>query len=73
MGLDLLMDRGTPNRAVSGSPGRSSYKPPISKLDAERVFTRVRVILMNGLEADASRFMHATAAAVPGAASARSR
>ena len=39
-------------------------QPPISKLDAN-AFTRVRVILMNGIESEANRFGHALARLYP--------
>jgi rubrerythrin len=39
-------------------------QPPISKLDAN-AFTRVRVILMNGIESEANRFSHAVARLYP--------
>jgi hypothetical protein len=53
MAIDLLKDRGTPLERQ-----RMSWKDmagkPISKLDDD-AFTRVRIILMNGLELDALR------------------
>jgi hypothetical protein len=53
MTIDLLRDKGTPLSAQ-----RMSWKDmvgkPISKLDDD-AFTRVRIILMNGLELDALR------------------
>src|SRR3954468_1453783 len=53
MTIDLLRDRGTPL-----SQQRMSWKDmvgkPISKLDDD-VFTRVRIILMNGIELDSLR------------------
>jgi len=53
MGIDLLRDKGTPV-----SQQRMSWKDmvgkPISKLDDD-AFTRVRIILMNGLELDSLR------------------
>lgn len=59
MALTLFEDRGTPLdrqrftwREIAGKP--------ISKLDDD-AFTRVRVILMNGLENEALRFSHAAA------------
>src|SRR4029453_13024423 len=59
MALDLLKDRG-----VSLEQQRFTWKelvqPPYSKLD-DNAFTRVRVILMNGLESEALPFSHACA------------
>ena len=53
MAINLLRDKGTPL-----SQQRMSWKDmvgkPISKLDDD-AFTRVRVILMNGLELDSLR------------------
>jgi hypothetical protein len=49
------------SRGVSLEKQRFTWKdmvqPPISKLDDE-AFTRVRIILMNGLEVEALRFQH---------------
>jgi hypothetical protein len=59
MALDLLKDTGVPL-------GRQRFtwtelvQAPYSKLDDD-AFTRVRVILMNGIEAEALRFSHACA------------
>src|SRR5690606_29121048 len=39
---------------------RELVQPPISKLDDD-AFTRVRIILLNGLEEEALRFQHACA------------
>src|ERR1044071_4610695 len=63
MGLDLLMDRGTPIERQRFT-WKELVQAPISKLDAD-AFTRVRIILMNGLEAEANRFMHAAARLYP--------
>lgn len=59
MALDILKEKGVPLdrqrfnwRELSG--------PPYSKLDDD-AFTRVRVILMNGIETEALRFSHAAA------------
>jgi len=58
MTLDLLNERGTPlDKQVF--TWRELVQTPTSKLDDD-AFTRVRIILMNGLEADALRFSHAT-------------
>jgi len=59
MAINLLKDRG-----VALEQQRFTWKelvqPPFSKLDDD-AFTRVRVILMNGIEAEALRFGHACA------------
>jgi hypothetical protein len=59
MGLNLLRDKG-----VALDRQRFTWKelvqPPYSKLDDD-AFTRVRVILMNGIESEALRFSHACA------------
>jgi rubrerythrin len=59
MTIDLLSSKGTP-------PDRQRFTwkelagEPTSKLDSD-AFTRVRIILMNGLESEAVRFQHACA------------
>jgi hypothetical protein len=59
MALDLFKTRGTPlERQVF--TWRDLVQPPYSKLDDD-AFTRVRVILMNGIESEALRFSHACA------------
>src|SRR3954454_9698910 len=59
MGLDVLKERGTPlDRQVF--TWRELGGRPYSKLDDD-AFTRVRVILMNGIESEAVRFSHACA------------
>lgn len=59
MALDLLRERG-----VSLDRQRFTWRDmvgkPISKLDAD-AFTRIRIILMNGIESEANRFGHAMA------------
>lgn len=59
MNLDLLKERGVPL-----DKQRFTWKqlspPPYSKLNDD-AFTRLRVILMNGVEAEAVRFSHAAA------------
>ncbi len=59
MAIHLLKDKGTPLEKQ-----RFTWKelagPPYSKLDDD-AFTRVRVILMNGIESEALRFSHAAA------------
>jgi hypothetical protein len=56
MAIHLLSDRGTPiqNQVFTW---REMVAEPYSKLDDD-AFTRVRVILMNGIEQDANRFSH---------------
>jgi hypothetical protein len=63
MGLDLLRDRGTPIERQRFD-WKDLVKVPISKVDAD-AFTRVRIILMNGIEAEANRFQHAAARLFP--------
>jgi hypothetical protein len=56
MALDILKERGVPlDRQVF--TWREMAGPPYSKLDDD-AFTRVRVILMNGIEAESVRFSH---------------
>jgi rubrerythrin len=59
MALTLFEDRGTPLDRQRFT-WRELAGKPISKLDDD-AFTRVRVILMNGLENEAMRFQHAAA------------
>jgi rubrerythrin len=59
MALDLLKMNGTP-LAKQRFTWREMVAKPISKLDDD-AFTRVRVILMNGIETEALRFQHACA------------
>ena len=56
MAIDLLKDRGTPIDQQKFT-WKDLVQPPYSKLDDD-AFTRVRVILMNGIEAEALRFSH---------------
>ena len=63
MSLDLLHDRGVPLERQRFS-WTELVQPPISKLDTD-AFTRVRVILMNGIESEANRFSHALARLYP--------
>ena len=58
----LFEDRGTP-LARQRFTWRELAGKPISKLDDD-AFTRVRVILMNGIETEAMRFSHAAEKAV---------
>jgi hypothetical protein len=57
--INLLRDRGTP-LAQQRFTWRELVQLPYSKL-ADDAFTRVRVILMNGIESEALRFSHACA------------
>ncbi len=59
MTLDIHEHRGTPVPQQRFT-WRELVQKPISKLDDD-AFTRVRVILMNGLENEAMRFQHAAA------------
>jgi hypothetical protein len=59
MAIDLLKDRGTPLERQRFT-WRELVQTPYSKLDDD-AFTRVRVILMNGIESEALRFQHACA------------
>jgi hypothetical protein len=57
MAVDLLKDRGTP-LAQQRFTWKEMVQPTYSKLDDD-AFTRIRVILMNGIESEALRFGHA--------------
>lgn len=59
MALDILHEKGIPleNQEFDW---RDLVRAPYSKLDDD-AFTRVRVILMNGIESEAVRFQHACA------------
>ncbi len=59
MALDLLKDKGTPLERQKFT-WKDLVQPTYSKLDDD-AFTRVRVILMNGIESEALRFGHACA------------
>lgn len=59
MTLDIFKETGTPLEAQQFT-WRELVQTPTSKLDDD-AFTRVRIILMNGLESEALRFSHATA------------
>ena len=56
MTSDLLQQKGTPLERQRFT-WREMVPKPISKLDDD-AFTRVRIILMNGLETDALRTKH---------------
>src|SRR5689334_20792583 len=57
MTINLLKDKGTPLEQQKFT-WKELVQPPYSKLDDD-AFTRVRVILMNGIESEAIRFSHA--------------
>jgi hypothetical protein len=59
MSLDIFKERGTPLEEQRFT-WRELVQPPYSKLDDD-AFTRVRVILMNGIESEQNRFLHAMA------------
>jgi hypothetical protein len=59
MTLDILKEKGIPLDKQQFT-WRELVQAPTSKLDDD-AFTRVRIILMNGLESEALRFSHATA------------
>jgi hypothetical protein len=59
MALNLLKERGVPLEQQRFT-WKELVQPPYSKLDDD-AFTRVRVILMNGIESEALRFSHSCA------------
>lgn len=59
MALDLINDKGKPLEK-QGFSWRELVGQPISKLDSD-AFSKVRIILMNGIEHEALRFSHACA------------
>ncbi len=59
MALDIMKERGTPLDKQKFN-WRDIAGKPISKLDDD-AFTRIRVILMNGIEMEAIRFQHSVA------------
>lgn len=62
MGLDIYKEKGVPlDRQVF--TWRELAGVPISKLDCD-AFTRVRTVLMNGIESEAIRFSHVMARGV---------
>jgi hypothetical protein len=63
MSLDLLNTRGTP-LAEQRFTWAELAGLPTSKLDSD-AFTRVRIILMNGIESESVRFQHACARLQP--------
>jgi len=59
MTVDFWKERGVPLDKQQFT-WRDMVREPISKLDND-AFTRVRIILMNGIEAEQNRFLHACA------------
>ena len=59
MAINLLHDKGTPLHRQDFT-WRDLVQKPISKLNVD-AFTRVRIILMNGIESESLRFSHACA------------
>jgi len=59
MGLDILKEKGVALEKQQFT-WRDMVQPPTSKQDDD-AFTRVRILLMNGLESEAVRFSHACA------------
>ena len=59
MTLDILKERGVPLDQQTFT-WRDMVRAPLSKLDDDAL-TRVRVILMNGIEQESNRFLHALA------------
>jgi hypothetical protein len=62
MALDLLKDEGVPLEQQQFT-WKDLVRPPYSKLDDD-AFTRVRVILMNGIQSESLRFSHVLARSV---------
>ena len=59
MSLDIFKEKGVPLEKQKFT-WRDLVQTPTSKLDDD-AFTRVRIVLMNGLESEAVRFSHACA------------
>jgi len=59
MSIDFFKDRGTPLNKQNFT-WKDLVQKPISKLNDD-AFTRIRVILMNGIELEGNRFSHACA------------
>lgn len=59
MSLDLFAEKGTPLERQRFT-WHDLVREPISKLDND-AYTRVRIILMNGIESESVRFLHAMA------------
>jgi len=62
MAFDLLKERGTPLDQQRFT-WKELVQPPYSKLDDD-AFTRIRVILMNGIQSESLRFSHVFARSV---------
>jgi hypothetical protein len=62
MALDLLKEKGMP-LSQQRFTWKELVQPPYSKLDDE-AFTRIRVILMNGIQSESLRFSHVFARSV---------
>ncbi len=60
MALDLTKEKGVALDAQEDFTWRDMVREPISKLNDD-AFTRLRIILMNGVEMEANRFQHAFA------------
>ncbi len=63
MTLDIWHERGT-SLEKQAFTWHDLVRAPISKLDND-AFTRIRIILMNGIESEANRFSHAFARVCP--------
>jgi rubrerythrin len=55
--LDIMKEKGVPLDRQENFTWRSMVREPISKLNDD-AFTRLRIILMNGVEMEANRFQH---------------
>jgi len=60
MTLDLLKEKGVPLAKQQRFTWHDMVRTPTSKLNDD-AFTRIRIILMNGIETEANRFGHACA------------
>lgn len=59
MSLDIFKEKGVPLDQQQFT-WRDLVREPISKLDND-AFSRARIILMNGIESESNRFLHAFA------------
>ena len=58
MALDLMREKGVPlEEQLMSFTWRDMVRVPVSKLDGD-AFTKVRIILMNGIESEQLRFKH---------------
>lgn len=58
MALDLMKEKGVPlEEQLMSFNWRDMVRTPVSKLDDD-AFTKVRIILMNGIESEQLRFKH---------------